>query len=118
MPEVEQMQFEAEGETYEICIESKQTQNPTVSSTAGDDRQTYGLQPKAVMPKLEQARRMIRGYTLYALSAFQNLGLADVETVNLKFGLKMGGKAGIPYITEGSAESNLEVSVTSKLPQR
>ena len=116
MSEVEQVQFETGGETYEIYIESKQAPNMPNWNTPGDDRPTYGLQPKAAVPKIEQARRVIRGYALYALSAFQNLGLAEVEEVNLKFGLRMGGKAGIPYITEGSAESNLEISVTCKFP--
>jgi hypothetical protein len=60
---------------------------------------------------------MIRGYALYALSAFKDFQGAKVEEVTLKFGLKLGGKAGIPYITEGSAESNLEISVKCTFPE-
>lgn len=47
---------------------------------------------------------MIHTCAMQAVSAFRNFGVADVQEVNLKFGVKLGGKAGIPYITEGSAE--------------
>jgi NTP-dependent ternary system trypsin peptidase co-occuring protein len=66
--------------------------------------------------RMQQARQMIRVYTLYALSAFKDFNTAEIEEVTLKFGIKMGGKAGIPYITEGSAESNLEIQVKCKFP--
>ncbi len=59
---------------------------------------------------------MIRGYALYALGAFKDFGAAEIAEVKQKFGLKIGGKAGIPYITEGTTESNLEIEVTCKFP--
>jgi hypothetical protein len=61
---------------------------------------------------------MIRGYTLYALNAFKDLGDANVEEVSLKFGLKIGVKTGIPYITEGSTDCNLEVLVKCTFPSK
>lgn len=68
--------------------------------------------------RMQQARQMIRGYTMYALSAFKDFDTAEIEEVTLKFGIKMGGKAGIPYITEGSAESNLEIEVKCKFSDK
>ncbi|WP_292760458.1 CU044_2847 family protein [Nostoc sp. NOS(2021)] len=53
----------------------------------------------------------------YAIGAFKNLGAAEVEEVTLKFGLKIGGKTGIPFVTEGSAESNFEIEVKCKFPE-
>ncbi len=46
----------------------------------------------------------------------KNLAGAEVEEINLKFGMKIGGKAGLPIFTEGTAESNFEVSVKCKFP--
>lgn len=61
---------------------------------------------------------MNRAYTVYALSAFKDFNTAEIEEVILKFGIKMDGKAAIPYITEGSAESNLEIQVKCKFPNQ
>lgn len=36
------------------------------------------------------------------------------EEVTLEFGIEVGGKAGIPFVTEGSATANFKVSVTWK----
>lgn len=115
MSEVQRLLIEENGETYEIYIETKAT--PTMPPSRGHEsgRESMGFQEDAVI-KMQQARQMIRAYTAYALSAFKDFGAAEIEEVTLKFGLKMGGKAGIPYITEGSAESNLEIEVKCKFP--
>ena len=60
----------------------------------------------------------VRSYTIYALSAFKDFNTAEIEEVRLKFSIKLGGKAGIHYITEGSAESNLEIEVKCKFPEK
>ena len=110
-PEVQRLQIEEDGEVFEIYVEAKS--QPTLPES--------GLRPgeKGLdIVRMEEARRMIRGYAMYALSAFKDFGAAEIQEVNLKFGLKMGGKAGIPYITEGSAESNLEISVKCTFPNQ
>lgn len=116
MAEIQRLLVEAEGETFEIYVEAKTT--PMMPSTAipdDDEEESYGFREDAIA-KMQQARQMIRGYALYALSAFKNFGAADIEEVTLKFGMKLSGKAGIPYITEGTSESNLEIQVKCKLP--
>ncbi len=115
MSEVQRLLIEEGGETYEIYVESKATPLMPSSGGQGGSRESMGFQEDAVV-KMQQARKMIRGYAMYALSAFKDFGTAEIEEVTLKFGLKLGGKAGIPYITEGSTESNLEIQVKCKFP--
>ena len=114
MSEVQRLLIEEDGETYEIYVEAKTT--PTVSKLSPvSERKRPG--EKGVQVKMQQARKMIRGYTAYALSAFKDFATAEIEEVTLKFGMKLGGKAGIPYITEGTAESNLEIEVKCTFPK-
>ena len=40
----------------------------------------------------------------------------NIDKVTLEFGIKAGGKAGIPYVTEGSAESHLKIVVECSFP--
>jgi hypothetical protein len=121
MSEVQRLLVEVEGETYEIYVESKET--PTMPEVApnldsDDEEEDYSFQLEDAAVKMREARRAIRGYALYTISAFKNFGLANVEEVKLKFGMKMGGKAGIPYITEGSAECNVEIEVKFTFPDQ
>jgi hypothetical protein len=45
------------------------------------------------------------------MNAFKDMSTANVEKVTLEFGLKVGGEAGVPYVTRGTAESNLKITV-------
>jgi hypothetical protein len=63
------------------------------------------------LQKFESLKGTIRAYTTYTLNAFKELAVANVEKVILEFGVKIGGEAGIPYITKGTAESNLKITV-------
>jgi hypothetical protein len=60
----------------------------------------------------------IRAYTTYTLNAFRNLAIANIDTVTLKFGIEIGGEAGIPYVTKGTAKSNLNIEVVCSFPQQ
>lgn len=105
MTELQRFGFEAEGQVYEVEVASQPTEF--------DPRQGKGIKEDAIA-KMEEVRQLIRFYTANAMSAFKDFGVAEVEEVTLKFGLKMGGKAGIPYVTEGSTESNLQIEVKCK----
>lgn len=37
--------------------------------------------------------------------------IGHISKVSLEFGLKIGGEVGIPYITKGTGESNLKITV-------
>ncbi|MBD2727462.1 hypothetical protein H6G96_14270 [Nostoc sp. FACHB-892] len=117
MSEVQQLFFQADGEIEQIEINLTATE---ISSEI--DEEDDGIEYKDVrtdaIARMQQARQMIRSYTIYALSAFKDFNTAEIEEVRLKFGIKLGGKAGIPYITEGSAESNLEIEVKCKFPEK
>jgi hypothetical protein len=118
MSDIQRLLIEEAGETYELFVESKSTATllPPSSTSSSQRPDAMGVREDAVV-RMQQAHRMIRGYVTYALSALRGIEGADIQEVNLRFGLKLGGKAGIPYITEGSAESNLEISVKCTFPQ-
>lgn len=117
MSEVQQLFFQADGEIEQIEINVTATE---ISSEIEEDDD--GIEYKDVrtdaIARMQQARQMIRSYTIYALSAFKDFNTAEIEEVKLTFGIKLGGKAGIPYITEGSAESNLQIEVKCKFPEK
>ncbi|MFE1747448.1 CU044_2847 family protein [Coleofasciculus sp. H7-2] len=117
MSELQRLVFEADGQTYDIYIDSSVTSVSPTSEVQGRGREEYGIRDNAVV-SMQQARQMIRGYAMYAISAFKDFGAAEIEEVTLKFGMKLGGSAGIPYITEGKAESNLEIEVKCKFSDK
>ncbi|AFZ14085.1 hypothetical protein Cri9333_3254 [Crinalium epipsammum PCC 9333] len=118
MSEVQRLVIEENGEVYEIFVEIKE--DPTLATPNAPSNQRPGEMGIAddALVKMQQARTMIRGYTMYVLGAFKDFGAAKVEEVSLKFGLKFGAKAGIPYITEGSSDCNLEISVKCTFPEK
>ncbi|HSM80794.1 MAG TPA: CU044_2847 family protein [Nodosilinea sp.] len=74
-----------------------------------------GLPNQAVQTHAAQSFKAIEGtirtYTSYTMNAFKDMATANVEKVTLEFGLKVGGEAGVPYVTKGTAESNLKITV-------
>lgn len=119
MSEVQRLLIEEDGEIYEVFVETKgEPTLPDLSSGGSNQRPGEMGVAEDALVKMKQARSMIRGYTTYVLSAFQDFGAAQVEEVSLKFGLKFGAKAGIPYITEGSSDCNLEISVKCTFPDK
>lgn len=60
----------------------------------------------------------IKAYTSHTLNAFKEITDANISKVTLEFGIKIGGKAGIPYVTEGTAESNLKITVECTFPSK
>ncbi|MCL1470559.1 hypothetical protein LAY57_07700 [Argonema antarcticum A004/B2] len=65
---------------------------------------------------IKDVHKKIRSYTKFVIGAFKDFSDAEVEEVTIKFGIKLGGKTGIPFLTEGSAESNFEIEVKCKFP--
>ncbi len=111
MSEVQELIVKAEnGEEFSIYIAPKEPLSEP------DDEAGY----RDTLPTvdLKKVHDTIRGYTTYAIGAFRNLGTAEVDKITLKFSLKIGGKAGIPMLTEGSAESNFEIQVECKFPPK
>ncbi len=58
----------------------------------------------------------IKNYTNHTLNAFRKIGSRNIDKVTLEFGIKVGGRAGIPYVTEGSADCHLKIVVQCCFP--
>jgi hypothetical protein len=91
--------------------------NPTGEVTRGDlGRGAKGPSAEQVVRSFQVIEGTIRAYTNYTLKAFSQVANANIDKVKLEFGIKVGGKAGIPYVTEGSADCNLKVTVECSFP--
>jgi hypothetical protein len=111
-----------DGTTYTIYVESTTPavlppDLPSPGEVDDDERESMGITEDAIA-KLQEIHGTIRAYAWYAIGAFKNFGGAEVEELNLKFGLKIGGKTGVPIVTEGCAEANFEISVKCKFPDK
>lgn len=75
-----------------------------------------GIPQKQIVQDFEVIQGTIRAYTVYTLNAFKKLAIANVDKVTLEFGIELGGEAGIPYVTKGTAKSNLKITVECSFP--
>jgi len=82
----------------------------------------YNLNPAQLQQQLAQnfqdIQKTIRAYTLYTLNAFKKVAIANVDKVTLEFGIEVGGEAGVPYVTKGTAKSNLKITVECSFPEQ
>lgn len=84
----------------------------TANGTSGESgRVSKGVLSSGMKRQLPTVKHTITQYTRYVLNAFEELGSGNVDKVNLAFGLKIAGSSGIPYITEGNVEANLQITV-------
>ncbi|MGP1386712.1 MAG: CU044_2847 family protein [Thainema sp.] len=97
-------------EEYEFYIESGE-----LADVEPDDEDSYR---DINLPTLDMKKvhSTIRGYARYAIGAFVNFGLAEIEEMNLEFNIKIAGKAGMPVLAESSAEGTFKVQVKCKFP--
>lgn len=94
-----------------------QGQVKTTPNTSGPIKEGYTVGSN-IPNELLKTKELIRNYAMFAISAFQNFGAAEVSEVTLKFGINMKGSTGIPYIVQGEAESNLTIEVKCKFPEQ
>lgn len=99
-----------DGEEYEFYIEPGGLANVEPD---GDEGYRDISLPTIDMKKVHST---IRGYAKYAIGAFVNFSLAEIEEMNLEFNLKIAGKAGMPVLAEGSAEGTFKIQVKCKFP--
>jgi len=66
---------------------------------------------------LNSMENTIRSFTDTTLNAFREISGANINKVTLEFGIKIGGEAGIPYVTKGTAESNVKITVECSFPR-
>ncbi|QLE53989.1 hypothetical protein FD724_39950 (plasmid) [Nostoc sp. C057] len=110
-----------------IYIEATEDVNVPVINTAVLDEEEEealvgkGISPEQIRQKMMQnflsIQNTIRTYTVYTLNAFKQIPIAEVNKVTLEFGIEMGGEAGVPYVTKGTAKSNMKITVECSFPK-
>ncbi len=100
-----------DGTTIYIEVADRSDVPSPPMSEAESGRVSKGVFSAGMQKQLPTVKNTITQYTRYVLNAFKELGSGNVDKVNLEFGLKIAGSSGIPYITEGSAEANLQITV-------
>lgn len=111
MTEIRRIVVKEDGQEYEFYVEAPEAVEVLEEEPGYRDINL----PTVDMKKVHST---IRGYARYAIGAFVNFGLAEVEEMNLEFNLKIAGKAGLPVLTEGSAEGSFKIQVKCKFPGR
>ncbi len=111
-----------DGDTnYEVFIESTAPTGSDYIPKGGPQNPRGTLQP-TVSPelrvKLAEVHRTIQGYTQYAIGAFKNLSIVEVEELNLKFKIKISTETGIPMLASGKTEADFEIEVKCKFPEK
>jgi hypothetical protein len=102
-----------------IYIEATEgTEPPEVTRGTGQQPITKGGTRTTLVQQFEVIRDTISAYTTYTLDAFKEVASANVNKVTLEFGIKVAGEAGIPYVTKGTAESNLKITVECTFPDQ
>lgn len=110
MTDIQKFVVKDAGEEYEFYIEPGE-----LADVAAEEDEGYR---DISLPTIDMKKvhRTIRGYAKYAIGAFVNFGLAEIEEMNLEFNLKIAGKAGMPVLAEGSAEGTFKIQVKCKFP--
>ncbi|UKO95781.1 CU044_2847 family protein [Nostoc sp. UHCC 0870] len=109
MSEIQSLIIKDDDQEYTIYLESK---------TAPEliEEEEPGYRDGLPTLNIKDFQDKIRDYAKLAVGAFKNL--PEAEEVTVKFGIKLGGKTGIPFLTEGSAESNFEIEVKYNLSKK
>jgi Trypsin-co-occurring domain 1 len=105
--------------TYDVVIDSTSSTGSDYITKGGPSR---GLIQPTVSPelhvKLSDVHRTIQGYTQYAIGAFRNLAIVEVEEINLRFKIKISAESGIPMLASGKTEADFEIEVKCKFPEK
>ena len=111
-------------EDIELLSEEITVEEGTRELTRGDlgkEEKGWKERTRASQEQIVQSFKAIEGtiraYTNHTLNAFRQVGSGNIDKVTLEFGIKVGGKAGIPYVTEGSADSHLKIVVECSFPK-
>lgn len=80
-------------------------------------RSKEALPQEQIAQSFQAIEGTIKAYTNYTLKAFQDIANANIDKVTLEFGIKVGGKVGVPYVTEGSADSHMKITVECSFPK-
>jgi hypothetical protein len=115
MTQLTQIQID---ENTSIYIESTDDVEIPSETLRTGGRAAKAARTEQILQNFQAIEDTIRTYTTYTLNAFRNLAIANIEEVTLQFGVEIGGEAGIPYITKGTAKSNLNITVKCTFPPK
>jgi hypothetical protein len=90
---------------------------PDTSSPSEETTRTSKGASEQVVRSFQAMQGTIRAYTSYTLNAFRQMAGANVDKVTLEFGVKVAGEAGVPYVTKGTADANLKITVECSFPK-
>ena len=121
MSELQRLILEDDDTTYDIYLEP----TPSSSDPMRDGRTGKGIDrspgigtgrtiPPETRVKLQEVHNTIQGYTQYAIGAFKNLAVAEVEELNLKFNLKISAEGGLPVLASAKTEADFSIEVKCK----
>ena len=79
------------------------------------EQQTESISQQANQ-RFQAIEHTIKAYTTFTLDALRKVAIANIEEVTLEFGVEIGGETGIPYVTKGTAKSNLKITVKCSFP--
>lgn len=99
----------------EVTEDVETMDEAAISSTPRGEGEEEAANEKGIkedfQKHIQDLQSTILTYTDYSLAAFRKVALADVDKVTLEFGIEIGGETGIPYVTKGTAKSNLKIQV-------
>ena len=113
------------GAVIHVEIPDDVTEPDVVIEADQSSAETYGEETRGgekgaseeVMKQFQAMKGTIATYTQYTLDAFSDVARANVDKVTLEFGIQVAGEMGVPYVTKGSAESNLKITVECSFPK-
>ena len=105
----------------QIWVETtKEIDLPTLTKPDSEEEETLiskdGVEER-ISHKFEAIQNMIRSFTLSTLNSFEQVSNVNIDKIRLEFGVEIGGEAGIPYLTKGTAKSNLKITVECSFPK-
>ncbi|MGI8500613.1 MAG: CU044_2847 family protein [Hassallia sp.] len=109
-----------------IYIEASEDVNvPLIITEESAEEEEEALTDKGISEELRKQmvqnfqviQHTIRAYTVYSLNAFKQIPIENINKVTLEFGIEIGGEAGVPYVTKGTAKSNLKITVECSFPK-
>lgn len=98
-------------EDVDVPAEADLEEEGTTRQAKGWGGSGNGSSAAAAAQSFKAIEGTIRTYTNHTLSAFKDMAHANVDKVTLSFGIRVSGEAGVPYVTKGTAESNLSITV-------
>ena len=106
--------IEAQEDTETLPVSNSTPVGEEVEIRRGGQKGLSDLIPSprpTAAQSMQMVEKTIRAYAMYSLNAFKDFGAANVDEVTLEFGVNLSADAGVPYIANGKAQSNLKITV-------